>query len=97
MKKNLSGNQYISDTFSLCNYEINLNNTNNRLNYPFSLSLPYEKLSQVNHISVYEVINPISVNAGSALPFYGQYGGGIQYNLGKSIAKLIAEVILKRL
>jgi len=41
-KKYLSGNQYISDTFSLCNYEINLNNTNNRLNYSFNL-FPYSK------------------------------------------------------
>ena len=63
---------------------------------PFSLSLPYDKLSQLNNISVYEVVSPITVNAGPALPFFGQYGGGIQYDLGKSIAELIAEGILRR-
>lgn len=63
---------------------------------PFSLSLPYDKLSQLNNISVYEVVSPITVNAGPVLPFFGQYGGGIQYDLGKSIAELIAEGILRR-
>lgn len=64
---------------------------------PFSLSLSYDKLSQINDISVYEVLKPIAVNAGHAVPFFGQYGGGVQYDLGKSIAKLITEGFLRRL
>ncbi len=31
---------------------------------PFSFSLPYDKLNQMNNISIYEVMNPITVNAG---------------------------------
>lgn len=64
---------------------------------PFSLSLPYDKLSQMNNISVYEVVKPVTVNAGTAIPYFGQYGGGIQYDLGRAIARLIAEGILRRL
>ena len=64
---------------------------------PFSLSLPYDKLNQMNNISIYEVMNPITVNAGPAVPYFGQYGGGMQYRFGETIAKLIAEGILRRI
>ena len=37
---------------------------------PFSLSLPYDKLNQMNNISIYEVMNPITVNAGPAVPYF---------------------------
>ncbi len=47
----------------------------------------------MNNLSIYEVI----VNAGLTAPFFGQYGGEIQYDLEKSIAKLIAEGFLRRL
>ena len=39
-KKYSYGNEFITDSFSLCNYEINLNNTNNRLNYLYSMFYP---------------------------------------------------------
>ena len=64
---------------------------------PFSLSLPYDKLNQMNNISICEVMNPITVNAGPAVPYFGQYGGGMQYRFGETIAKLIAEGILRRI
>ncbi len=43
----------------------------------------------------YEVVKPISVQAGPAAPFYGQPGGGMQYQTPQTIQKLILEGYLR--
>ncbi len=63
---------------------------------PFSLSLPYNQIPNMYNPTIYQVTQPITVNAGPAAPWFGQYGGGMQYDLGKSIAELIVEGILRR-
>ncbi|MBR3618072.1 MAG: hypothetical protein IKN46_05280, partial [Acholeplasmatales bacterium] len=56
-KKYSYGNEFITDSFSLCNYEFNLNNTNNRLNYSFQL-FPYSNsLFKTNIIFENLIIN----------------------------------------
>ena len=42
-----------------------------------------------------EVLKPISVQAGTAMPWYGQPGGGTQFVLPNSIGNLIADGSLK--
>ena len=44
---------------------------------------------------VIEIVKPIYVNAGDALAWFEQYGGGTQYELPKIVAELIAEGVLK--
>lgn len=46
-------------------------------------------------LNTFEVIKPIQVNAGTASPFYGQPGGGMQFELPKSTSTLIDEGYLK--
>jgi hypothetical protein len=45
--------------------------------------------------NVYEVVNPIEVQAGTVVPWFGQFGLGIQYELSGSIANLIQNGFLK--
>ena len=44
--------------------------------------------------SVYIINSPITVTAGQAAPWFGQYGGGIQYILPMSIQELLDSGIL---
>ena len=62
---------------------------------PFSLSLPYNQIPNMYNPTVYQVMQPYIVTAGTAVPWFGQYGGGMQYHLGASVAELIAKGILK--
>jgi hypothetical protein len=39
--------------------------------------------------SVFEVVNPLEVKAGKIAPWFNQPGGGMQYELGKSIKELL--------
>ena len=39
----------------------------------------------------YEVIAPVHADAGPAIPWFDQPGGGTQYELSKSISQLLAE------
>jgi hypothetical protein len=50
---------------------------------------------QMNKEKTFEVIKPIQVNAGPASPFYGQPGGGMQFELPKSTSVLIDDGYLK--
>ncbi|NLT15561.1 MAG: glycohydrolase toxin TNT-related protein, partial [Clostridiales bacterium] len=43
----------------------------------------------------YEVVKPFDVDAGTAAPFYGQPGKGIQYDLGRSVQDLLDEGYLR--
>lgn len=62
---------------------------------PFSLSLPYNQISNIYNPTIYEVLKPYQVTSGAAVPYFGQYGGGMQYNLGKTVAQLVEEGILR--
>lgn len=49
---------------------------------PFSSSLPYDKLRSMYSPTVIEVVKPINVNAGDAVAWFGQYGGGVSLGIG---------------
>jgi hypothetical protein len=55
----------------------------------FSSALPYDKMSQMFSPSVYVLKEPLQVIAGHTAPWFGQYGGGIQYMLPQSIQALL--------
>jgi hypothetical protein len=46
--------------------------------------------------NVYEVIKPIEVQAGKIAPWFGEPGGGIQYELSESIKKLREDEFIRR-
>ena len=46
--------------------------------------------------NVYEVIKPIEVHAGKIAPWFGEPGGGIQYELKLSVKKLIEDGFIRR-
>ncbi|MBS5988058.1 TNT domain-containing protein, partial [Clostridium sp.] len=46
--------------------------------------------------NVYEVIKPIEVQAGKIAPWFGEPGGGIQYELSLSVKKLIEDGFIRR-
>ena len=56
-------------------------------------SLPPSSLSK--QFNTYEVVNPVEVNGGTVAPWFGQGGGGIQYEFDQSIADLIEGGFLK--
>ena len=58
-----------------------------------NLSLPPDKIGA--SIINLEVLNPIPVQAGTAMPWFGQPGGGTQFLLPLSIEELIANGSLK--
>ncbi len=58
----------------------------------FSLSLPYDKIGMTP--SVYVTTTSITVESGYASPWFGQYGGGIQYLLPESVQKLIEQGVI---
>ena len=60
---------------------------------PYARSLPPGAESKP--LRSYEVTKPIDVDAGKAAPWYGQPGGGIQYDLGKPVQDLIDSGHLK--
>lgn len=62
---------------------------------PFSLSLPYDKIATTP--SYYIVNQSVNVIAGPASPWFGQYGGGIQYQFLQSIYDLIDQGIISPL
>ena len=69
-KKYSHGNEFISNSFSLCNYEINLNNTNNRLNYSFPL-FPYSNpLLNINICFSNFIINNYRYNIYYSISYY---------------------------
>jgi hypothetical protein len=45
--------------------------------------------------NVYEVVNPVKVDAGTVAPWFGQLGLGTQYELPASVAELIEQGVLK--
>ncbi len=53
---------------------------------PDSASAPYRQ---------YEVVGDLEVRGGITAPWFGQSGGGIQYELPGSVADLISRGILK--
>ena len=46
-------------------------------------------------LNAYEVVQPVQVDAGQAASWYGQPGGGIQYDFGRSIQELIDAGVLR--
>ena len=64
---------------------------------PMSLSLPYQQLPNMNNPTLFVVNQSITVNAGEVAPWFGQYGGGIQYILPESIQTLINSGIISYL
>jgi len=52
--------------------------------------ITHEFLPSIN-IVTYEVIAPVHADAGPAIPWFDQPGGGTQYELSKSISQLLAE------
>lgn len=61
---------------------------------PMSLSLPYHQMPNMSNPTMYIVKQPITVIVGKAAPWFGQYGGGTQYILPKTIQQLINSGIL---
>ena len=58
---------------------------------PMSLSLPYNQMAYMDNPNIYIVNSSFEVISGQATPWFGQYGGGIQYKLPMSILKLLNE------
>lgn len=56
------------------------------------LSLPYDKIGQLT--TILQVQQSIEVLTGRVAPWFGQIGGGIQYQLGTSLDQLISEGII---
>ena len=57
------------------------------------LSLPYDKIGQPT--TILQVHQSVEVFAGRVAPWFGQIGGGIQYQLGTPLDQLISEGIIK--
>jgi hypothetical protein len=49
----------------------------------------------IRPFNTYEVVNPVEVNGGTVAPWFGQGGGGIQYEFDSPIADLIDGGYLK--
>jgi RHS repeat-associated protein len=45
----------------------------------------------------YEVVKPLPVQSGAAAPWFGQPGGGMQYELGQSVKSLVDQGFLRRI
>ena len=54
---------------------------------PGARALPYGV--EARPLNAYEVVKPLPVDAGPAAPWFGQWGGGMQYDLGASVQQLI--------
>lgn len=46
--------------------------------------------------TVFEVLKPAEVNAGKTVPWFGEAGGGIQYQFNEQIFKLLDDGILRK-
>ena len=57
------------------------------------VSLPYDKIGQPT--TILQVQQSVEVLAGRVAPWFGQIGGGIQYQLGTPLDQLIGEGIIK--
>ena len=47
--------------------------------------------------SVFEVVQPIEVKSGVVAPWFNQQGGGIQYQLPKTVDELLDDEIIRRI
>jgi hypothetical protein len=56
---------------------------------------PLLAAGSVHLLNVYKVMKPIDVDAGPAAPWFGQPGGGTQYELPATIKELVASGHLK--
>ena len=45
----------------------------------------------------YEVVKPLPAQSGAAAPWFGQPGGGMQYELGQSVKSLVDQGFLRRI
>ena len=45
--------------------------------------------------SVFEVVKPIEVKSGVVAPWFNQQGGGIQYQLPKTVDELLDDEIIR--
>lgn len=66
-----------------------------------SEGIPYENRAlapgtNLKPYNVYEVVKPVDVQAGKIAPWFGEPGGGIQYEFDQSISKLIEQEIIRR-
>jgi hypothetical protein len=62
---------------------------------------PYENRSlapgtETKPYNVYEVVQPVEVQGGEVAPWFGQPGGGIQYEFSDSIENLVNAGVLRR-
>lgn len=63
---------------------------------PFAMrSLPAS--SATKPLNVYKVLKPIEVDAGKVAPWFGQPGGGMQYDLPKTVQELIESGHLEKI
>lgn len=46
--------------------------------------------------TVFEVVKPVEVDAGKIAPWFGEKGGGIQYEFQQKISELIEQGILRK-
>lgn len=46
--------------------------------------------------TVFEVLEPVRVKSGRITPWFGEKGGGIQFEFSKSISELIDEGIIEK-
>lgn len=46
--------------------------------------------------TVFEVVKPIEVQAGKIAPWFGEKGGGIQYEFSQKISELLEQGILRK-
>ena len=46
--------------------------------------------------NVYEVIKPVKVHSGKIAPWFGEEGGGIQYEFSEPVCSLLEQGILKK-
>ena len=63
---------------------------------PMSLSLPYAQLPNMNNPQLYILNQSLEVTAGTAAPWFGQYGGGTQYLLPQAIRELLELGIISK-
>lgn len=61
----------------------------------WSRSLP--KGAESKPLRAYEVVKPFRVDSGKTAPWFGQLGGGTQYDLGRSVQELINSGYLRPL
>ena len=57
------------------------------------LSLPYDRIGQPT--TILQVQQSVEVIAGRVAPWFGQIGGGMQYQLGTSLDQLISEGVIR--